>query len=123
MSYIIFEINGNQEFSRFVKSLKVATAATYTAQTNAAGNRVIDYINEKRTIEVGFRPMLVAQAAAILQEAQKFSCAISFYNPDTGDKAYNVACICPSREIDFYTFQDAADKRITNEFSLTFEEL
>lgn len=48
---------GDVDFSLYVNSLKVSKTANYSAQTNAAGDTVVDYINSKRTIEVGIIPL------------------------------------------------------------------
>jgi hypothetical protein len=48
---------GEIDFSPYVNSLKINKSANYNAQTNAAGNTVVDYINSKRTIEVGIIPV------------------------------------------------------------------
>lgn len=115
-----FKIN-DVDFSRFVNALKVSSVANYTAQTNAAGSSVVDYINEKRVIEVGFRPMTGAEALEIRQAIAPFYVSIAFFNPDTNALSENISCIVPNKEIDYYLIRST--KQRVNGFSLTFEEL
>lgn len=42
------------DYSHLVKQLVVKKSVNYNAQTNAAGDTVVDYINSKRTISVTF---------------------------------------------------------------------
>ena len=51
-----FKIN-DIDFSDYVNELKINKSANYNVQTNAAGDSVVDYINKKRTIEVGIIPL------------------------------------------------------------------
>lgn len=115
-----FAIN-DIDFSKYVKALNISTINHYTAQTNAAGNTVVDFINQKRIIEVGFIPMLAADALKIRQQVSKFNVKIAFLNPDTNAAAMNVECIVPDNDISYLTIRN--DKTMVNEFSLTFEEL
>ena len=119
MSY--FKING-KDFSNCVKELAISKEANYNAQTNAAGNRVVDYINSKREIEVTIIPLEAARAAEILAEVEAFNVSLSFRNPLTNALEEGVACICPDTELDYYTIQTGG-LVLFNEFSLTFEEL
>ena len=41
-----FKIN-NVDYSMYVNSLEITINTNYNAQTNAAGNTVVDYINQK----------------------------------------------------------------------------
>ena len=112
---------GNQDFSKYVKSLKVNTNTTFNAQTNAAGNTVVDYINAKRTIEVGIIP-LDSEAMIDLQTAiSSFSVSISYRNPKTNLLEENVKCIIPSDDVSYYTIQ--TKKVMYQELTLVFTEL
>ena len=119
MSY--FKIDG-KDFSNCVKELKIAKTANYNAQTNAAGDTVVDYINSKREIEVTIIPLEAAKAAEILAAIDNFNVALSFRNPITNALEDNVNCIIPDTEVDYYTIQTGG-LVLFNEFSLTFEEL
>jgi hypothetical protein len=115
-----FKIN-DVDFSPYVNALKVNKEAKYNLQTNAAGNAVVDYINAKRTIEVGIIP-LDSEAMANLQAAiDAFSVSISFRNPITEALEEGVGCIIPSNGVEYYTIQ--ANKVMFKAFTLTFVEL
>lgn len=115
-----FKIN-NTDYSMYVNELKIESKANYTAQTNAAGNTVVDYINTKRTINVGIIPL----DAAVMKELQNaiaaFNVSITFLNPKTNELEEGVACIIPSNNVDYYTIQ--ANKTTFNAFKLKFIEL
>lgn len=115
-----FKLNG-KDFSHCVNSLNISKAATYTAQTNAAGNTVVDYINAKRTIEVGIIPLTPVDMVALQTAIDGFSVTISFLNPITNAVEENVNCIIPENAVSYYTIQ--ADKVLFNAFTLQFTEL
>ena len=115
-----FKIN-EIDFSKYVNELKVSRNANYTAQTNAAGNSVVDYINAKREIEVGIIPVDAKVMIALQQAINAFNVSISFLNPETNILEENVNCIIPSSNVEYYTIQ--ANKTLFDAFSLTFEEL
>lgn len=98
----------------------VHKAANYSAQTNAAGNTVVDLINHKRTIEVGIIPLegeAVAQVQALLDS---FNVSITYLNPNT--KALDtINCIIPESNVEYYTIQ--AGNVSFKAFSLKFIEL
>lgn len=111
---------GAIDLSRYVSGLKVSKAANYSAQTNAAGNTVVDYINTKRTIEVSFIATDNAAMITIQNLMDWFEMNITFRNPQTGAEE-TVKCIIPTNEIEYYTIQ--ADKVMYKAFTLTFIEL
>ena len=115
-----FKIN-DVDFSQYVESLKVKKSVNYNAQTNAAGNTVVDYINSKRTIEVGIITINEADAKAILTACAAFNVSISYRDPATGVLVEDVNCIIPSTDVDYYTIQ--TDKVMLNDFKLKFSEL
>lgn len=112
---------GNNDYSMFTNQLKVSTATNYNAQTNAAGNTVVDYINKKRTIEVGIIPLNSDVMKRLQTDIAAFNVSISFLNPTTGVLEENVDCIIPANEVEYYTIQ--ADKTMFNAMTLTFTEL
>lgn len=112
---------GDLDFSPYVNKLTVETQATYTAQTNAAGNSVVDFINTKRTITVGIIPLNALNKMKLQQALAAFSVSISFLNPNTNVLEENVACIIPAYDADYYTIQ--ANKTLFNAATLTFTEL
>ena len=117
---VYFKIN-NIDFSKYVSGLKVKTDSNYTAQTNAAGNTVIDYINKKRTITVSIIPLDNVAMLTLQQAINNLSVAISFQNPQTNILEESVLCMLPSNEIEFYTIQDK--KVMYKTYTLQFTEL
>lgn len=115
-----FKIN-NTDFSNCVNALKINKSNNYNAQTNAAGNTVVDYIGSKRTIEVGIIPLTPVDMQALLEAIDSFNVSISYLNPKTGALEENVNCIIPSTGIDYFTIQ--ADRVLFKGFNLQFQEL
>lgn len=118
MSYL--KINGT-DFSSYVNGLEVNTVHNYNAQTNAAGDTVVDYINTKRSFKVGIIPLSSESMIALQNVISAFSVNLSFRNPNTGLLEENVACVIPKNGVSYYTIQ--ADKVSFEKFSITFEEL
>lgn len=112
---------GAVDFSTCVSKLHVARAANYNAQTNAAGNTVVDLINHKRTIEVGIIPLEGEAMQALLSAIEGFNVSVTFLNPSTGALEENVNCIIPESNVDYYTIQ--ANKVMFTAFTLKFVEL
>lgn len=112
---------GENDYSMYVNKLTISTKANYNAQTNAAGNTVVDYVNTKRTISVGIIPLNAEAMAALKADIDNFSVSISYRNPKTNELEENVNCIIPTNAIDYYTIQ--ADRVLYNAFDLTFTEL
>ena len=111
----------NIDFSMCVNSLSISNKAAYNAETNAAGNTVVDYINTKRNIKVGIIPLDASKATDLLTAIEKFSVSISFLNPITNSLEELVPCIIPSNGVEYHTIQ--ANKVMLKEFDLTFQEL
>lgn len=112
---------GTRDYSMYVNELVVETETNYNAQTNAAGNTVVDYINKKRTISVGIIPLNDTIMKQLQEDISAFNVKISFLNPNTNLLEENVNCIIPSNEVEYYTIQ--ADKVLYKALSLEFEEL
>lgn len=109
------------DFSLYVNSLKVNDKAVYNSQTNAAGNTIVDLINNKRTVDVGFIPLDGEEMKALQTELDKFNVTLSFYNPKTNSIENGVNCIVPANSIEYYTIR--ADKVLLKTFTVTFNEL
>ena len=105
----------------YVNELKVAKSATYRAQTNAAGNTVVDNANAKRNIEVGIIPLSDDVMQRLLTDVDNLEVYISFRNPVTNQLEENVHCIIPDTEPEYYTIR--ADKVMYKAFRLEFTEL
>ena len=117
MAYLM--INGN-DFSMYCNELKVENTVNYNAQTNAAGNTVVDYINNKRSIEVGIIPLSDATMLRLQSELDKFNVLLSFLNPRT-NQLEEINCIIPSSNVEYYTIQ--SNRVLYNSLTLTFVEL
>ena len=115
-----FKIN-NVDYSMYVNSLEITTNTNYNAQTNAAGNTVVDYINQKRQIKVGIIPLDNVVMASLKNVIDEFNVSISFLNPNTKTLEENIDVIIPSNEIKYYTIQ--VNKVSFDGFTLTFTEL
>jgi hypothetical protein len=111
----------NTDYSGVVKELKIATNANYTSQTNAAGNTVVDYINSKRVITVGFIPMSETKLLPLLADIDAFNVSLSFRNPRTNAIENNVECIAAKNTIEYYTIQQGNVSY--KAFSIDFTEL
>lgn len=112
---------GDNDYSAYVNELKVETNTTYRAQTNAAGDTVVDNAKAKRTIEVGIIPLDSEIMKGLQADIAKFSALLSFRNPQTDELAENVLCIIPSSEVEYYTIQ--SNKVSFKACTLTFTEL
>lgn len=115
-----FKINNN-DYSLCVNALKVTKANTYNAQTNAAGDTVVDLINAKRTIDVGIIPLDAEAMQQLQADIDSFNVSLAFLNPITNVLEENVNCIIPSNAVDFYTIQAEGAKY--KAFTLQFIEL
>lgn len=112
---------GNVDYSNYVSGLKVTTNHNYNAQTNAAGNTVVDYINSKRIIDVNIIPLDDAAMIKLQSDIEAFNMPISFRNPQTGALEENVEVIIPVNGIEYYNLAGAG--RMYKAFALQFIEL
>ena len=108
------------DFSAYISGLKVSKAANYTAQTNAAGNTVVDYINSKRTVEVNVIPLKDADMLRLQLAVAQFKVAITYRNPQT-NALETINCIIPEADAEYYTIQ--SNKVMYKAATLTFTEL
>lgn len=112
---------GDIDFSGICNKLEVKTTTNYNAQTNAAGNTVVDYINKKRTIVVGVISLNDTDMLKLQQAIAGFAVPLSFRNPTTNTLEENVMCIIPDNAADYYTIQ--SNNVRYNALTLTFTEL
>lgn len=108
------------DVSKYVNELKINTKANYNAQTNAAGNTVVDYINAKKEIEVGFIPLNGEAMATIQGFINSFQVWVAYRNPKT-QTIDNVLCIVPSSGVEYYTIRQ--DNVSYKAFTIKFVEL
>lgn len=109
------------DFSVCVNQLKINKEANYNAQTNAAGDTVVDYINSKRIFEVGIIPLNNRAMIDLMNVLEEFNVTITFLNPTTGELEENVNCIIPSTNVEYYTIQ--VNNVMFKAFTLQFIEL
>ena len=112
---------GNVDYSQYISALTVSKETNYNAQTNAAGNTVVDKINTKRVIQVTFIPLDAATMATLQTALDKFSVSISFINPNTNALVENITCIVPTQDIEYYTIQ--VNNVLFNALDVEFIEL
>lgn len=116
-----FKIGAN-DYSAYTSGLKVVKATNYNAQTNAAGDTVVDYINQKREIEVEIISLAdEALVKQLLADVDAFNVSISYRDPRTGALSEGVNCIIPNSEINYYTIQ--SNQVRFDAFTLKFTEL
>lgn len=96
---------GENDYSAYTSELKVAKNANYNAQTNAAGNTVVDLISQKHTITVGIISVDDTVMAQLKNDIDNFSVSISFRNPNTNTLTTGMVCIIPDNEVEYYTIQ------------------
>lgn len=118
MAYL--KLNGI-DFSAYVNDLKVTNNHRYNAQTNAAGNTVVDYINNKRSFEIGIIPVDDTVMAQLQEVMNTFNIKVSFRNPQTNVLEEDVNCILPMNAVAYYTIR--ADKVAYDAFVITLTEL
>ena len=112
---------GENDYSMYTNALKVETNTVYRAQSNAAGDTVVDKAKSKRTIEVGIIPLNSTIMKNLQQDIADFKVNLSFRNPQTDELEENVLCIIPSHEVEYYTIQ--INNTSFKAFNLTFTEL
>lgn len=113
---------GDNDYSMYVKELVVSKTHNYNAQTNAAGDSVVDYINSKRTIGVTIIHVDDSVMPKLLADLDAFNVSISYRNPKTNVLEEGVNCICSDVEVDYYTIQEGK-KVMYKETTLEFTEL
>lgn len=117
MSYFMI---GSNDYSAYTNVLNVNKTSNYNAQTNANGDTVVDYINSKRTIEVGIIPLNDTVMAKLQADIDTFSVSISFRNPKT-NALETINCIIPEDNVEYYTIQK--NKVMYKALTLSFVEL
>lgn len=111
---------GENDYSAIVNELTVTSEARYNAQVNAAGNTVIDYINTKRVLTIGFIPLGAEKMKELQTAISQFTMAVSFRNPATNELE-TINCYVPTEEIKYYTIQ--TDRVLYNAMTVEFIEL
>lgn len=114
-----FKIN-NVDYSKYVSGLKVSRAANYFAQTNAAGNTIIDYINTKRIVEVSIIPLDDEVMKNLQTAIENHNVSITYRNPVDGELA-TINAFIYNDDVEYYTIQ--TDKVMYKAFNLRISEL
>lgn len=111
---------GDVDFSPYTSGLIVNKAANYSAQTNAAGNTVVDLINSKHTIEATIIPLKNEVMRLLKAEIDKFAVNLTYLDPATNELT-TIAAIIPDDSIEYYTIRQ--DWSMFKPITLTFTEL
>jgi hypothetical protein len=119
MALAYFKI-GDTDFSTIVNELKVQSAVNYSAQTNAAGNTIVDYINRKKVIEVSIIPLEDTDLMPLLAAIEDFHVSVTYRNPVNG-LLETLDCIIPQSNVEYYTIQTS--KVMYKALTLQFTEL
>lgn len=99
---VYFKINST-DLSKYVASLIIKNSNNYVAQQNAAGDTVVDYINNKKQIEVEIIPLKETEFRTVLN-AIVFNPTIYYRDPATGNLV-SKNCIIDGNDIDYYTIR------------------
>jgi hypothetical protein len=119
MASTYFTIDG-KDFSHFVNELKVVRNHNYNAQMNANGDTVVDYINAKYSIDVGFRPLNQTEAEELFTAIEEFSVLVGFRAP-VANTERQARCISPTEEFEYYLIH--GEETLSKPFTLTFSQL
>lgn len=111
---------GTIDYSHLVSGLKITKTRNFNAQTNAAGNTVIDYINSKRTVAVNFIPLTAKQMSFLLSALNNEVINLTYLNPENG-LVETIAAFLAVNDAEYYTIQ--SNKTLFKPFTLTFTEL
>lgn len=117
---VYFKI-GTHDYSSITSGLSIDDNSTYVAQQNAAGNKVVDYINSKVKIKVKIIALDDTTMKNLLSDIKNFNVQISYLNPKTKQLRTNVSCIIDKNNVEYYTIQQG--KVMFKALSLDFEEL
>ena len=114
LQYIV--INGF-DCSKYCCGLKVSNKKNWHAQTNAAGNTVIDVINNKRTVEAKFIPLDNQIMKNLLVSIASAEITLAFLNPLT-DSIDVMYCTVQQDDVEYYSLRakDVMFKPITLKF-------
>ena len=100
---VYFKIN-DTDYSMYTAELKITNASKYTTQTNAHQDTVVDYINDKKTIEVEIIPLNDTVMSQLTADISGLGMNISYLNPQT-KQLKTISCILPSTNVEYYTIQ------------------
>lgn len=116
-----FKVNG-KDFSHIVSGLKVGreTLVSDNSGRNAAGDTVIDVVNEKYKLYVTLRHTTEQEMDAFLNAIRDYVVDVDFKNPFSSDTD-TITAYTGTPEPEYYTIQDS--HIIYKPMSLNFIEL
>lgn len=114
-----FKIN-EHDYSNCVSGLSVKKQFNYTSQTNAAGDSVIDYTNQKIQLDVTIIPLDEAIMRNFQADVDGFNLDVEFRHPQTGELK-NINCVVANIKTEYYTIQQ--NKVMFKEFKIQFTEI
>lgn len=116
MTYLKFN---DTDVSSITSGLTVKYHHNYNAETNAAGDTRVDYINSKREIEVEFRPLNMTEMSN-LQNLITFAVRLTYKDPVTTNLV-SLMGIVDEKKCEYYTIQE--NKVLYKKAKITFKEL
>lgn len=116
-----FKINGS-DFSSIVSGLRVGFETLVSDQSgrNAAGDAVVDVINQKKKVYVTLRHTTDAEMKSFLNAIANYVVSVTYRNPQTGAMA-TITAYTGTPEPEYYTIQ--SDMVIYKPMQLNFIEL
>lgn len=113
---------GSQDFSSLVSGMKVGyeTLVSDNSGRNAAGDTVIDVVNEKKKVYIQFRHMTGDEMNSLLNAVQSYVVSVSFLDPRTNTLT-TIKAYTGTPEPEYYTIQPG--HTIYKPMSLNFIEL
>ncbi len=118
---MFFKIN-NVDFSYLVNSLKVGfeTLVSDNSGRNASGDTVIDIVNNKVKLYVGFRHTTNNEMKQLLKAISAYVVNVSFLNPATNTIS-TITAYTSTPEPEYYTIQ--SNRTIFKPITINFIEL
>lgn len=116
-----FKINGT-DFSHLVANMKVGyeTLVSDDSGRNAKGNTVIDIVNRKRKVYVGFRPMNGTEMKSLLEAMADYVINVTYLNPKT-NSLVTIKAYTGTPEPDYYWTH--TNEKLFKPMDLNFIEL
>lgn len=113
---------GNADFSSIVSGMKVGyeTLVSDNSGRNAAGDTVIDVVNEKKKIYLQLRHTTEAEMTSFLNAISSYVVSVSFLDPRTNTLT-TIQAYTGTPEPEYYTIQPSGT--IYKPMSLNFIEL
>lgn len=112
---------GTTDISSYVASLQIGYGTAYNAQINAAGDTVVDVVNNKRTFNITTRHLTDAEMSTLTTLLANLKVVISYRDVKTKALVMGVNCIVSTPpEPEYYTIGTSV---FYKPIKLTFQEL